>query len=248
MTEKLFLLNTFQFECAAKVLADDDSISVHQDKCVVLLDRTVFHPQGGGQPADRGQIVCSAKNAIFEVEDVRMFDGTVAHFGVWHDAQLKFVAGDSVQCSIDERWRRECARAHSGGHLIDIAMAAVGKKLPPVKCCHFPQQEMYVGYSGKVDDPTALQQQLTVEVKRLIENNVDVQVKQSVTPDDCESLGVEPVGDETRVVQIGNYDGCACGGTHVNATGQLDGLRIDNVRSRKGKTTVFYSFVNPIDG
>ena len=89
----------------------------------VVLDQTIFHPQGGGQPADVGTLE-GETGAPFAVSMVRKGPtGVVRHEGA---SAPPFAAGSRVRCAVSEPARLLNARVHSAGHLIDVAMTNCG--------------------------------------------------------------------------------------------------------------------------
>ena len=150
-TKPWYLLDTYRFEAEAEVLSvklsDDGKLPA--GTYALYTDASIFHPQGGGQPSDRGTIAIKSgdQELVFAVENVRMQpDGQICHFG-------RFESGDvpaltlpcHAQLKVDEPYRRLCARIHSGGHIIDAAMERTIKsgdiELPPLKAekgYHFP--------------------------------------------------------------------------------------------------------------
>ena len=91
----------------------------------VVLDQTIFHPQGGGQPADVGTLE-GETGAPFAVSMVKKGPtGVVRHEGASATAPA-FAAGSRVRCAVSEPARLLNARVHSAGHLIDVAMTNCG--------------------------------------------------------------------------------------------------------------------------
>ena len=91
----------------------------------VVLDQTIFHPQGGGQPADVGTLE-GETGAPFAVSMVKKGPtGVVRHEGT-SAAAPAFAAGSRVRCAVSEPARLLNARVHSAGHLIDVAMTNCG--------------------------------------------------------------------------------------------------------------------------
>ena len=91
----------------------------------VVLDQTIFHPQGGGQPADVGTLE-GETGAPFAVSMVKKGPtGVVRHEGASATAP-PFAAGSRVRCAVSEPPRLLNARVHSAGHLIDVAMTNCG--------------------------------------------------------------------------------------------------------------------------
>jgi Ser-tRNA(Ala) deacylase AlaX len=91
----------------------------------VILDKTILHPQGGGQPNDEGHL--SDGKTTFKITSLTTKDEVIWHIGTFEPADSSFSAGSIVTCHVDESKRRLFARIHSAGHLLDIAMALAGR-------------------------------------------------------------------------------------------------------------------------
>ena len=157
-TEALYQTDTYLFTCEASVLAVS-AVEGDAGGWVVMLDRTCFHPQGGGQPADTGTITSLAGGDAFAVSMVRKDPtGVVRHEGA--AAKPAFAVGDKVRCVVDESPRLKNARVHSAGHLIDVAMSANNVPLRPTKGYHFtPGAYVEYGESCRVPRNPTLQHQ-----------------------------------------------------------------------------------------
>uniref|UniRef100_K3XLT7 Alanyl-tRNA synthetase class IIc N-terminal domain-containing protein n=1 Tax=Setaria italica TaxID=4555 RepID=K3XLT7_SETIT len=174
-TRLVYFDDMWTLRSAATVLA------VHQEeggRVAVVLDATVFHPQGGGQPADTGAI--SAAGARFLVEDVRAKDGVVFHYGRFESAGegcgLGFKEGESVSLEVDAERRSLNSRLHSAGHLLDICVSNVGlSHLQPGKGYHFPDGP-FVEYKGVIpqDQIQDKKNELEREAKKLISEGAKV--------------------------------------------------------------------------
>ena len=131
-----------------------------EGKVSLTFDRSIFHPQGGGQPTDVGTVTLSSPDNI----TVRVF--FVRHCKdsgrVLHDCELlspsqtsveKLAAAIShpVQMEVDKQTRRTNARIHSAGHLLDVAVTNCGYKWVPAKGYHFPDGA-YVEYMITEED------------------------------------------------------------------------------------------------
>ena len=123
--------NTYCFSSSAILL---EILSLEDGKIALVLDATIFYPQGGGQPFDVG--IISNDNGKFEVKEVRMKDGVVHHIGQFISGN--FPPNQNVQLQIDVPRREFNARIHSAGHVIDVAMENIGIHLVPTKGYHFP--------------------------------------------------------------------------------------------------------------
>jgi len=173
---------------------------------------------------------------------------------VWHEgaSEPPFGKGATVRCDVDEPFRRKNARVHSAGHLIDVAMARSGCTLKPTKGYHFTPGA-YVEYEGKLDaaERDALVPKVQAAMDELISAGVPTLVKTVEGP----TLGQHcPAGsipeDPTlwgvgwvRVVSVGGQ-GCPCGGTHVNDTKELGGVKVEAIKGKGKVTRVSYTMID----
>ncbi len=203
-------------------------------RTIVILDQTIFYPQGGGQPYDKGVII--GPLGRFLVAEVRFVDGIVKHIGSFEMGEFK--TGDSVQCEIDVPRRYLNSRLHAGGHLVDMAIHALGLNWKPGKAYHFPDGP-YVEYSGSMQgwDKEELKKKIQEEAQKLIEKGAEVKLlfmsKQEMA-NLCHSVPENlPEGKPARVVMYGDF-GIPCGGTHVNNIRDIGGIIVRNIKVSKG--------------
>ncbi|KAF3328972.1 alanine--tRNA ligase [Carex littledalei] len=236
-------------------------LSVQEDgtRQAVILDATIFHPQGGGQPADTGVIVSTEGDVDgevrFLVEDVRSKDGVVFHYGKFEGIQdqskSNFRGGKQVNLHVNEERRNLNSRLHSAGHLLDICMRTVGLgHLEPSKGYHFPDGP-FVEYKGTIPQHQleSKKYELNKEADALI--SVGGKVSASILPYEVATEwcgGALPnyiSRDSTpRIVKFGEFEGCPCGGTHVSDISVVGSLKVTQIRTKKGVTKVSYS-INP---
>ncbi|XP_047963418.1 alanine--tRNA ligase [Salvia hispanica] len=212
----------------------------------LVLDSTIFHPQGGGQPSDKGYI--SSTHLTFLVEDVRSKDKIVYHYGRFNSKDGNFEKGAQVFLSVDQERRTLNSRLHSAGHLLDMCVRNVGwEHLEPSKGYHFPDGP-YVEYKGTVpqNELQSKQNELQAEANSLITKGGKVSV--SILPYDeasqlCGGSLPEyiPKDSTPRIVQLGQTLGCPCGGTHVGDISDISSLTVTQIRTKKGLTKVFYN-------
>ncbi|MDK2853857.1 MAG: alanyl-tRNA synthetase [Thermococcaceae archaeon] len=113
VTLKLFYTDPYLREASAKIM----DIEVKENKARVLLDRTIFYPEGGGQPNDRGVI----KGDGFRIE-VEKVEGKNE---IWHEGTLKGripEKGEEVKLELDWEWRYENMRQHTGQHILSAIL------------------------------------------------------------------------------------------------------------------------------
>ncbi|XP_020583457.1 uncharacterized protein LOC110026722 isoform X2 [Phalaenopsis equestris] len=218
-------------------------------RLAMILDSTIFHPQGGGQPADKGVIFCSG--FTFVVEDVRSNNGVVFHFGYIDNSQANCESNlkerQEVTLQVDAQRRDLNSRIHSAGHLLDICMHNVGlSHLKPGKGYHFPDGP-FVEYVGVIspDQLQIKQKELEEEAISLI--SIGGKVSASVLPYDeavrwCNGDLPSYIlkGSTPRIVRLGNNAGCPCGGTHVADISDIKnfkvmGLQQQTIGNRRGR-------------
>ena len=141
-TELMYMSDMFQLEVEAKII---DIVQWPDDRVALIIDRTIFYPQGGGQPYDIGSI--DSATAHFNVEEVRFKDGIVYHIGMIEKGSLH--KGDDAILRVDQERRMYNSRNHTSGHVVDIAMSNIGMNLTPGRGYHFPQGA-YVEYLGSL--------------------------------------------------------------------------------------------------
>ncbi|PRQ39173.1 putative alanine--tRNA ligase [Rosa chinensis] len=221
-------------------------------RTALVLDRTVFHPQGGGQPADTGFVAVAGSEVKFVVQDVRSKDGVVYHYGLVENCgegwEAEFEKGREVVLHVDESRRKLNSRLHSAGHLLDVCMENVGLgDLKPSKGYHFPQGP-HVEYIGIVPqkDVQSKQKELELEVNALISRGGKVFVASVPYEEACKLCGeclpdYIPKDSTPRIVKMGTNPGCPCGGTHVSDISEIISVTVSQIRTKKGFTKVFYN-------
>jgi hypothetical protein len=154
----------FQHHCEAVVLHSNllidstDETSAAQQWIELILDVTVMHPQGGGQPSDRGVIFNPyARVSIDRVVCMRP-DNIIKHIGVLESQfngeqsisiESLFPPGSTVSVQVDSERRNLLSECHTAGHVVDAAMAKCNTILPPEKGYHFLDGP-YVEYAGNI--------------------------------------------------------------------------------------------------
>ncbi|KAL7602383.1 hypothetical protein Lser_V15G22665 [Lactuca serriola] len=215
----------------------------------LILDSTIFHPQGGGQPSDTGFITdVSSSSFKFIVQDVRSKNGIVYHYGVFEKTAEDLERGVQVLLSVNESRRKLNSRLHSAGHLLDVCMKQVGlRHLEPGKGYHFPDGP-YVEYKGTVpqSELQSKQKELEFEANNLISRGGKVSVALYPYEEAAMLCGGAlpdyiPKGSTPRIVKLGDFPGCPCGGTHVSNISELENMKVTQMRTKKGLTKVYYN-------
>ncbi|KAI3756123.1 hypothetical protein L1987_55937 [Smallanthus sonchifolius] len=236
----------FNLQSTATLLS---SSPVEDCRHALILDSTIFHPQGGGQPSDTGFITdVTSSHFKFVVQDVRSRNGIVYHYGVFEKTVEDIEGGVQVMMSVDESKRKLNSRLHSAGHLLDVCLPKVGlSHLKPGKAYHFPDGP-WVEYKGNVPQAElqSKQQELELEANNLISRGMKVSVAVYSYEEASMLCGGAlpdyiPKGSTPRIVKLGDFPGCPCGGTHVSNISDLVNIKVTQMRTKKGVTKVYYN-------
>lgn len=217
MTEKLFYEDSHRTECAGKVLACEEK----KDHYEIVLDQTVFFPEGGGQYADTG-VLGEAK-----VLDVHEKQGVIYH---WCDRPVE--VGSTVVGQIQWEERFEKMQQHSGEHIVS---GLVHEKFG------YNNVGFHLGgdYCTMDFDGPITKDELK-EIERLANEAVYQNLKIEVSyPSKEELKNMEyrskiEIDGQVRIVTIPKYDVCACCAPHVKDTGEIGMIKLVNMINYKG--------------
>ena len=208
MTEALYLASD-DLECTGRVLSCRET---QEGLWAVVCDRTVFHPQGGGQPSDIGLINDVSVRKVIHTPDA------IIHLC---EAPLE----GEVSMAVDGKTRRLHSRLHSAGHIIGFVGDELGWHA--TKGNHFPGESRVV---FELENPEAIQlteaEVLQSEVNALISKQLERRITEI---------------DGLRYLTWGNLRAYPCGGTHVANTEEIGKVCISKIKMKKGQITVSYS-------
>jgi alanyl-tRNA synthetase len=193
------------------------------DEVEVVLDRTPFYAEGGGQLADTGRIKLSP-GAVIDVRDVQQpVPGVSVHKGSVQVGEV--TVGAPVHAAIDLRRRRAIARAHSATHLTHQALRdALGPTAAQAGSENSPGRFRFDFGSPNAVPGTVLTD-VEHKINTVLARELDV-MAEVMSIDEARKQGAiaefgEKYGERVRVVTIGDFSKELCGGTHVNNTAQL---------------------------
>ncbi|NOY17637.1 MAG: alanine--tRNA ligase [Gammaproteobacteria bacterium] len=218
----------------AAIYQDNDAVReiIEGDAAVVILDKTPFYAESGGQTGDSGQLL--AGKAIFDIKDTKKLNENIfGHIGRLRSGVLK--VNSPVVAEVNTEQRQKTALNHSATHLMHAALKSV--------------LGVYVEQKGSLVNSDYLRFDFSHfsplsegEIKQ-IENRVNTEIRANRTVhtdvmaiDEAKAAGAvalfgEKYGDEVRVVRMGDFSMELCGGTHVSRTGDI-GLFV--IRSESG--------------
>ncbi len=202
-----------------KIRQDGERISI-------ILDRTPFYGEAGGQVGDTGEI--TGKGFRVQIEDTQRDGDLIVHLGVFIEGDT--ISNPSVKVVVDTDRRMSVARNHTSTHLLHKALKEVLGD--------------HVNQAGSLVAPDRLRfdfthfEAMTPEQVEEVERRVNLHVREDLaldkymsTLDEAKAQGVtalfgEKYGEEVRVVKMGEYSMELCGGTHLHRTGEIGYFRI----------------------
>jgi alanyl-tRNA synthetase len=189
----------------------------------VVLDRTPFYAEGGGQQADTGVIV--GADFTITVSDVQApVAGLIVHRGVVTAGEARIDV--LVHAEVDTDRRAAVSRAHSATHLVHAGMRrALGDAAAQAGSLNAPGRLRFDFTSPAGAVPPSVLADVEDEVNAVLIADHDVRAFVT-SQEEARKLGAlalfgEKYGDEVRIVEIGEYSRELCGGTHVHRSGQL---------------------------
>ena len=209
------------------IVADDTLVDeVSEGECTIILDKTPFYGEGGGQVGDEGEIL--GKDASATVIDTKKTDGIYLHICTVNNGIVR--VGDTVKATVNAERRAAIMRNHSSLHLLQAALRQVLGN-------HVEQAGSYVDeHSGRFDFThfSALTSEEIARVEAIVNENILRGVAVDTVETDIESakkmgamaLFGEKYGKIVRVVKMGDCSTEFCGGTHVDNTAKVGLFKI----------------------
>ena len=222
------------YNCNAKVVAvcvgEEVTGSIAGgEKGVIVLDKTPFYAEMGGQAADHGALLMG--DVRFDVTDVQKDKGgRYLHTGTLRSGMIK--TDDLVCASIDVERRKAIMRAHSATHLLQKALKSVlGDHVHQAGSLVEPDRLRFDFSHYSAVTPEELAQIDSIVQTAVLEGyGIDVR---EMPIDEAKAMGAmalfsEKYGDTVRVVNMGGYSIELCGGTHLNNTAKVGPFRIES--------------------
>lgn len=225
MTDRLYYHSSFLYDFVAAL---EEIRRVPDGRTALVLDRSAFYPTSGGQVFDTGWLELEPleterrkflpKLRVTEVADAE--DGAVLHF----------IEGDVPQGAvrvrgfIDVERRRDHMQQHSAQHILSAAFVELFQM--PTVSFHMGEESCTIDLDAK---SLVMEQVRRAELRA---NHVVMEDRpvtiQFVTPDKAREMGVRKIPEaehnELRLIGVEGFDLCACGGTHVQSTGQVGAI------------------------
>lgn len=225
MTVLLYQTDSYLKELKATVTSIEDG--------AVILDKTIFYPGGGGQPADQGKFIW--RGYVARVEKVKKVGDIVLH---WPEGPLPEV-GDKIECKIDWDRRYRLMRTHSAMHVLcgviwrDFGAQVTGGNMEPLKArMDFEFETMTADFAENVEELINKEIQAEREIKvNILPREEAFNISDLIRT----KINLLPEGiQEVRTIEIVGLDLQADGGTHVANTKEIGRIKIVGHES-KGK-------------
>lgn len=216
MTQKLYDIDSHLKEFSATVISCENN--------AVVLDKTAFFPEGGGQTADTGVI-----------DGVRVLDVQIKNGIIYHYMENPLEAGKTVECRLDWEKRFYKMQNHSGEHIISgLVHSLYGYNNVGF---HLSENEMTMDFDGLLDRSDLL------KIERLANEAVYKNVKFTCfypeNPKELEYRSKLDLTEDVRLVEIEGYDRCACCAPHVNFACEIGIIKILDFCKNKGGVRLF---------
>ncbi len=209
------------------ILCDDQTVeTVSEGDCTLILDRTPFYGEGGGQIGDTGTIYADGK--MINVYDTKKTDGVYIHLCTVVNGEFK--VGDEITADINDMRRLSIMRNHSAAHLLQAALRAVlGEHVEQAgsfvseEACRFD----FTHFAAMTDREIAKVEEL-VNLHILAANEIctmetDIETAKA---NGAMALFGEKYGKVVRMVKMGDFSTELCGGTHCQSTGNIGLFKI----------------------
>lgn len=221
MTERLFEKDAYCRNFSADVLSCEEKDSFYY----IVLDKTAFFPEGGGQAPDKGTINGES------VLDVQEKDGIV-----YHKTEKAFKQGEKVQCELDWELRFERMQSHAGEHIVSgVVHSLFGYDNVGF---HMSEKTMTVDFSGPltVEDIAKVELESNKAIYKNAPITASYPTKEELVETDYRSK-IEP-RDGIRLITIEGIDCCACCAPHPAFTGEIGVIKIIDFCPHKKGTRI----------
>jgi phenylalanyl-tRNA synthetase alpha chain len=233
-TKQIYYEDQYKKTLKAKVVSVEMNVSMAN----IVLDQTIFYPEGGGQPSDQGTI--KGKNGELEVQQVLIKDEEIVHIG---KLTGKLNENENVECSIDWNRRYKNMRVHSAGHIINDATMSLFPDLIPADGEH--GKKSYIKYEGSLDQISS--PLIKERANEIINEDLPINTE-FVTLNELKKRATWipehlPTNKPLRIMQIGAYSVIPDGGTQIKRTGEALGITEIDITKEDNYVYVNYKII-----
>ncbi|WP_352400545.1 alanyl-tRNA editing protein [Anaerotignum sp.] len=222
MTERLYYQNAYATKFMGRVIFCKEA----NDGCFhIVLDKTLFYPEGGGQPGDNGVL------GGVRILDTQEENGQIIHYG---DKPLE--VGIEVRGEVNWTWRFDLMQNHSGEHILSGIIC--NKYSCDNVGFHMGKDSVTIDFSVQIPSQDLLW--LEEKANEAIWRNTPLSITypSKNTLEQLEYRSKKELFGEVRIVQAGEYDCCACCGIHVRFAGEIGMIKMIGAQNYKGGTRI----------
>lgn len=237
-TKLLYMKDALLKVSEAKIV----KIDISGKNASIVLNQTIFYPQGGGQPSDQGTITGS--NGCLSVKSVSYANGSPVHQGKI-DGLLE--VGETVTLAINWDLRYTHMQAHTAGHLLDEAVKEILPEYHGVEGSHGINDKYFIEFEGIIDET---HKNLIEETLRKIIDADELIKTRMITHEEITKENIYlpfklPENKPLRIITIGDRMPVPDGGTQLSSTGEVWPVILTNFEYDGGKTTIHYNITAP---
>lgn len=226
MTERLYYTDPALLDFAATLIR----VTPEKDRWEVVLDRSAFYPTSGGQQADRGTIDGIPVLDVYETDTGEVVQVLTDNPGP---------VGASVRGLVDAGRRRRHRQQHTAQHILSQVLVQQGKR--ETVSVHLGEDYGAIETSGEMLSGEELDA-VETEANRIVFENLPVTIR-FLKKDEVIRLPLRKVPDrdgEIRLIQIGDFDYSACGGTHCLSTSEVGLIKITGTTRQRGNVLITF--------
>lgn len=233
MTELLYLVDAYQKTAKTTVI---EVGTKH-----LILDQTIFYPQGGGQPSDKGTI--KSTTGELHIKEVEYNAGAIKHKGNFKGS---FAVGQSVTLEIDWPLRLKHMQWHTAGHLVDLVVRETYPNLTPKRGMHGIGKKLFIEYE-EVHKLNTLQ--LNTSLQKYITSQPKIETR-FVTLEELKKIAnwlppKLPSSKKLRILSIGDRYHIPDGGTQLKTNDVIWSVTITSIEHTNSTTLVHYAVEQP---
>ena len=226
----IFTEDPYKTEIEATIV----DLQQNKDLFNIFLDKTIFYPEGGGQPSDLGTI--EGTGGVATIKYVRS-DGDIVIHQCTIKGQLNIE--NKVVCKLDWKYRFNNMKAQTGGHIVHDAVMQTVRDVKPLRGSH--GKKSYIEYQGIIDEKVI--GKIQGKVDSIIKEDRDI-ITELISFNElakrCSFVPNLPKNRPLRIVTISGFEPVPCGGTHLRKTGEIEKLSITGITVSDNHSIVKY--------
>lgn len=231
MTELIYLTDSYKKSLTTRVVSCEKKGQLW----LIILASTIFYPEGGGQPSDKGIITTATGKA--HVKHVRLTGDTVIHEC---SIEGNILAEDEATCELDWSLRYHNMRVHSAGHIVHEAAMHLSPQLIPVKGEHGTKP--FIEYEGSlpIDKSFAIEKEANAMVAANALLTTEFVSLEELLRRAAWVPAHLPKNKPLRILTVGALSPIPDGGTQVKASGEIGPISITSVENTESTVRVYY--------